>query len=57
MFNDIGEAAMEFLRHEEGLAGAAPRWVESSQLALADLAVRWVGAHGYRIIIPDISCR
>ncbi|WP_231964576.1 MULTISPECIES: RNA 2'-phosphotransferase [unclassified Mycobacterium] len=45
MFNAIGQAAVEFLRHEEGLAGAAPGWVGSSQLALAELAARWEIRH------------
>ncbi|MCV7092025.1 RNA 2'-phosphotransferase [Mycobacterium interjectum] len=45
MFNAIGQAAVEFLSHEEGIAGAAPGWVGSSQLALAELAARWEIRH------------
>ncbi|SPM28262.1 RNA 2'-phosphotransferase [Mycobacterium terramassiliense] len=45
MFNAIGEAAVEFMGHEDGLAGAAPGWVGSSQLALGELAARWELRH------------
>jgi hypothetical protein len=30
----IGDAALDFVSHEDGLADAAPGWVGSSQLAL-----------------------
>lgn len=45
MLNAVGEAAMAFVSHEEGLAEAAPGWVGSSQLALAELAERWEARH------------
>ena len=45
MFNAAGEAALDFLGHEDGLAGAAPGWVGSSQLALGELAARWELRH------------
>ncbi|WP_254902161.1 RNA 2'-phosphotransferase [Mycobacterium simiae] len=41
VLNGIGEAAVDFVGHEDGLAGAAPGWVGSSQLALSQLAARW----------------
>lgn len=45
MFNAIGEAAVSFVGHEDGLAGAGPGWVGSSQLALVELAARWEARH------------
>ena len=39
--NAVGEAALEFVSHEDGLAAAAPGWIGSSQLALGELAARW----------------
>jgi hypothetical protein len=45
MFNAVGEAALDFISHEDGLAEAAPGWVGSSQLALAELAARWEIRH------------
>ena len=45
VLNGIGEAAMDFVGHEDGLAGAAPGWVGSSQLALGQLAARWEARH------------
>lgn len=45
MFNAIGEAALDFISHEEGLAGAAPGWIGFSELALAQLAARWEVRH------------
>jgi hypothetical protein len=41
----VGEAAVAFVGHEDGLAEAAPGWVGSSQLALAELAARWEARH------------
>ena len=41
----VGEAASDFVSHEDGLAEAAPGWVGSSQLALAELAARWEARH------------
>jgi len=46
MFNAVGEAALDFVSHEDGLAGAAPGWIGSSQLALGELAARWEMRHG-----------
>lgn len=45
MFNALGEAALGFVSHEDGLAAAAPGWVGSSQLALSELAARWELRH------------
>jgi hypothetical protein len=45
MFNAVGEAALDFVSHEEGLAEAAPGWIGSSQQALAELAARWEVRH------------
>lgn len=45
MFNAIGEAALDFLNHEDGLAQAAPGWIGSSELALGELAARWEIRH------------
>ncbi|KDO94252.1 RNA 2'-phosphotransferase [Mycobacterium avium] len=45
MFNAIGEAALDFLAHEDGLAEAAPGWIGSSELALGELAARWQVRH------------
>lgn len=43
--NGVGEAAVDFVGQENGLADAAPGWVGSSQLALAELAARWEARH------------
>lgn len=45
MFNAVGEAALDFFSHEDGLAEAAPGWIGSSQLALRELAARWEVRH------------
>jgi hypothetical protein len=45
MFDSVGEAAMEFVGHEDGLAEAAPGWIGSSQQALGELAARWEARH------------
>jgi hypothetical protein len=45
MFNAVGQAALDFVRHEDGLAAAAPGWIGSSQLALGELAARWEIRH------------
>lgn len=45
MFNAVGEAALDFIGHEGGLADAAPGWIASSQLALGELAARWEARH------------
>lgn len=45
MLAGVGEAALDFIRHEDGLAQAAPGWVGSSRLALAELAARWEARH------------
>ena len=47
VLNGIGEAAMDFVGHEDGLADAAPGWVGSSQLALGQLAARWEARHDH----------
>jgi hypothetical protein len=45
MFDAVGEASLEFVSHEDGLADAAPGWIGSSQLALGELAARWEARH------------
>ncbi|SPM32308.1 hypothetical protein BN1232_01688, partial [Mycobacterium rhizamassiliense] len=47
VLNGIGEAAIDFVGHEGGLADAAPGWVGSSQLALGQLAARWEARHNH----------
>jgi hypothetical protein len=47
MFDSVGEAAMEFVGHEDGLAEAAPGWIGSSQQALGELAARWEAWHSH----------
>jgi hypothetical protein len=45
MFNAVGEAALDFICHEDGLAESEPGWIGSSQLALSELAARWEVRH------------
>jgi hypothetical protein len=45
MFDAVGEAALDFISHEDGLAEAAPGWIGSSQQALGELAARWEARH------------
>ncbi len=45
MLNAVGDAALEFVNHEDGIAEAAPGWVGSSQAALAELAAHWEARH------------
>jgi hypothetical protein len=45
MLSAVGEAALEFVSHEDGLADASPGWIGSSQVALAELAARWEVRH------------
>jgi hypothetical protein len=45
MFDAVGEASLDFVSHEEGLADASPGWIGSSQLALGELAARWETRH------------
>ena len=47
MLSAVGEAALEFVSHEDGLADAAPGWIGSSQLALGELAARWEVRHNH----------
>jgi hypothetical protein len=47
VLNGIGEAATDFVGHEDALADAAPGWVGSSQLALSQLAARWEARHSH----------
>ncbi|OIN82182.1 RNA 2'-phosphotransferase [Mycobacterium malmoense] len=53
MFNAIGEAAMDFLSHEDGLAAAAPGWIGSSELALGELVARWQVRHDQHKVQVD----
>jgi hypothetical protein len=45
MFDAVGEAALDFVNHEDGLAGAVPGWIGSSQQVLGELAARWEFRH------------
>jgi hypothetical protein len=47
MLDSIGEAALAFVSHEDGLADAAPGWIGSSQQALSELAARWEARHSH----------
>ena len=47
MLDAVGEAALEFVSHEDGLAEAAPGWVGSSQAALGELASHWEARHDH----------
>lgn len=47
MLTAVGEAALEFVSHEDGLADAAPGWIGSSQLALSELSARWEIRHNH----------
>jgi len=53
MFNAIGEAALDFFSHEDGLAAAAPGWIGSSELALGELAARWQARHDHHQLQVD----
>ena len=45
MLDAVGDAALEFGSHEDGLAEAAPGWVGSSQAALRELTAHWGARH------------
>jgi uncharacterized protein YukE len=45
MLDAVGDAAVEFVGHEDGLAQAASGWIGSSREALAELAARWESRH------------
>ena len=47
MLNSVGEAALKFVNHEDGLAEASAGWIGSSQEALAELAAHWEAQHGH----------
>jgi hypothetical protein len=47
MLDSVGEAALSFANHEDGLADAAPGWIGSSQQALGELAARWEARHSH----------
>jgi hypothetical protein len=47
MSDAVGEAAVDFISHEDALAEAAPGWIGSSQAALSELATRWEALHGH----------
>ena len=47
MLDSVGEAALSFANHEDGLADAASGWIGSSQQALAELAARWEARHNH----------
>ena len=47
MLNSVGEAALNFVSHEDGLVEAAPGWIGSSQQALGELTARWEARHAH----------
>ena len=47
MLESVGEAALSFVDHEDGLAEAAPGWIGSSQEALGELAASWEARHSH----------
>jgi hypothetical protein len=47
MLNSVGEAALSFISHEDGLVDAAPGWIGSSQQALGALATHWEARHDH----------
>jgi hypothetical protein len=47
MLDSVGEAALSFVSHEDGLAEAASGWIGSSQQALGQLAARWEARHAH----------
>jgi hypothetical protein len=47
MLESVGEAALSFVNHEDGLAEAAPGWIGSSQEALGELAASWEARHSH----------
>jgi hypothetical protein len=47
MLDSVGEAALSFVSHEDGLVEAASGWIGSSQQALGELATRWEARHGH----------
>ena len=47
MLDSVGEAALSFANHEDGLAEAASGWVGSSRQALGELAARWEARHSH----------
>ncbi|WP_231999258.1 RNA 2'-phosphotransferase [Mycobacterium sp. 1081908.1] len=53
MFNAVGQAALEFVLHEDVLAEAAPGWIGSSQFALGELAARWEIRHDHHQLQVD----
>jgi len=46
VFDAVGDAAVDFQGHEDGLAEAMPGWIGASQVALGELAARWEIRHG-----------
>lgn len=56
MFNTVDEAAVDFLRHDDDLAEAAPGWIGASQAALAEMAARWeVGHTQHKLNVAGLS--
>ncbi|MFZ1161963.1 RNA 2'-phosphotransferase [Mycobacterium sp.] len=47
MLDSVGEAALSFANHEDGLAEAAPGWIGTSKQALGELTARWEARHGH----------
>ena len=47
MLHSVGEAALSFANHEDGLADAASGWIGSSKQALGELAARWEARHNH----------
>ena len=47
MLDSVGEAAVNFVNHEDGLAEATSGWIGSSRQALGELAARWEARHNH----------
>jgi hypothetical protein len=50
----VGEAALDFVSHEDGLAEAEAGWIGSSQRALSELAARWEVRHDQHKLKVDV---
>jgi hypothetical protein len=43
--SSVGDAALDFIVHEDQLADAAPGWIGESAKALAEVTMRWETRH------------
>jgi hypothetical protein len=46
MESAVGDAAIDFIVHEDQLADAAPGWIGESSKALSEVMARWETRHG-----------